>query len=284
MVELEFWKMHGLGNDYIVIDNRGGKLNDDAISLLARKLCRRRFSVGADGLLLLYNSVAADVKMRIFNADGSEAEMCGNGIRCLAKYCYENGIVNKREINVETLAGIKSVWLEIVDGRVRSATVDMGSPLFERGKIPVVGGGKFIDEEIKVDDALFRATCLSVGNPHCVIFVNEVEGFPVEYYGPKIENHSMFPRRINVEFVQVLRKDLLKVRVWERGVGETLACGTGACASVVAGSILGKVDRECTVQLLGGELKIRYAENDRVFMTGPAEKVYSGVIDLEGLI
>ncbi|MEM1582471.1 MAG: diaminopimelate epimerase [Candidatus Bathyarchaeia archaeon] len=284
MVELEFWKMHGLGNDYIVIDNRGGKLNDDAISLLARKLCRRRFSVGADGLLLLYNSVAADVKMRIFNADGSEAEMCGNGIRCLAKYCYENGIVNKREINVETLAGIKSVWLEIVDGRVRSATVDMGSPLFERGKIPVVGGGKFIDEDIKVDDALFRATCLSVGNPHCVIFVNEVEGFPVEYYGPKIENHSMFPRRINVEFVQVLRKDLLKVRVWERGVGETLACGTGACASVVAGSILGKVDRECTVQLLGGELKIRYAENDRVFMTGPAEKVYSGVIDLEGLI
>ncbi|MEM2939439.1 MAG: diaminopimelate epimerase [Candidatus Bathyarchaeia archaeon] len=284
MVELEFWKMHGLGNDYIVIDNRGGKLNDDAISLLARKLCRRRFSVGADGLLLLYNSVAADVKMRIFNADGSEAEMCGNGIRCLAKYCYENGIVNKREINVETLAGIKSVWLEIVDGRVRSATVDMGNPSFERGRIPVVGEGKFIDEEIKVDDALFRATCLSVGNPHCVIFVNEVEGFPVEYYGPKIENHSMFPRRINVEFVQVLRKDLLKVRVWERGVGETLACGTGACASVVAGSILGKVDRECTVQLLGGELKIRYAENDRVFMTGPAEKVYSGVIDLEGLI
>ncbi|MEM2820444.1 MAG: diaminopimelate epimerase, partial [Candidatus Bathyarchaeia archaeon] len=254
MVELIFWKMHGLGNDYILIDNRDGRLHEEILSLLAQKLCRRRFSVGADGLLLVYDSDVADVKMRIFNADGSEAEMCGNGIRCIAKYCYENGIIKRDEMRIETLAGIRTVWLNIEDDRVRTVTVDMGSPVFRREHIPVAGEGDFIDEELRVNCEVFRATCLSVGNPHCVIFVENVDDFPVTYYGPKIENHPLFPKKINVEFVQVIRQDLIKVRVWERGVGETLACGTGACASVVAGKILGKVNRECAVQLLGGEL------------------------------
>jgi len=281
MNEMRFWKMHGLGNDYILIDNRDEKIGEEKLRLLAQKLCKRRFSIGADGLLLLYNSRVADVKMRIFNADGSEAEMCGNGIRCLAKYCYENSIVNREELRIETLAGVKDVWLKVADGRVMAVTVDMGKPVFEREKIPVLGEGKFIDEEIKVDDKYFRATCLSVGNPHCVIFVDDVEKFPVERYGPKIEKHPIFPNRINVEFVQIVNRNLLRMRVWERGVGETLACGTGACASVVAGSILGKTSRECTVQLLGGELKIKYDENSGIFMTGSAETVYEGVIELD---
>ncbi|MEM2454809.1 MAG: diaminopimelate epimerase [Candidatus Bathyarchaeia archaeon] len=283
VVRMFFWKMHGLGNDYILVDNRAEKIDDNILCSLAQRLCRRRFSIGADGILLLYNSSVADVKMRIFNADGSEAEMCGNGIRCLAKYCYENGIISKSELNIETLAGVKKVWLHIAGGKVLSVTVDMGSPIFDRGKIPVLGEGKFIGEELNVDGERFRATCLSVGNPHCVIFVRNVEDLPVEYYGPKIERHNLFPKRINVEFVQIMRPDLIKVRVWERGVGETLACGTGACASVIAGRVLGLLNSECIVHLPGGELKIKYDEvNNKIFLSGPAEKVYEGVIELEG--
>ncbi|MEM2321277.1 MAG: diaminopimelate epimerase [Candidatus Bathyarchaeia archaeon] len=282
-MKLYFWKMHGLGNDYILIDNRDERIGDEMLASLAQKLCRRRFSIGADGLLLLYGSNVADARMRIFNADGSEAEMCGNGIRCLAKYCYESGVTRKSVMDIETLAGIKRVWLQFSGGRVLSVTVDMGAPIFEREKIPVLGEGKLIDEEIDVNGKRFRATCLSVGNPHCVIFAEDVASFPVDYYGPKIERHKLFPRRINVEFAQILRPNLIKVRVWERGVGETLACGTGACASVVAGRILGVLDSECTVQLLGGDLKIRYDEaNNKIFLTGPAEKVYEGVIEPEG--
>jgi diaminopimelate epimerase len=283
MVKLCFWKTHGLGNDYILIDNRRGLLSEEILGPLAKRLCKRRFSIGADGLLLLYSSAVADVKMRIFNADGSEAEMCGNGIRCLAKYCYENGVVAKSSFQIETLAGIKRVWLETVNGKVEAVTVDMGSPIFDRAKIPVVGEGEFIDGRINVNDEVFRATCLSIGNPHCVIFVDDVEKFPVEYYGPRIERHSIFPKRINVEFVQVIRKNILKMRVWERGVGETLACGTGACASVVAGSLIGKTDSECTVQLLGGGLRVKYEKENRIFLTGSAEIVYKGLIELEDL-
>lgn len=281
MVKICFWKMHGLGNDYILIDNRDGVLNEEILGLLANKLCKRRFSIGADGLLLLYNSTVADVRMRIFNADGSEAEMCGNGIRCLAKYCYQNGVVAKSNFQVETLAGIKKVWLETANGKIEAVTVDMGSPIFDRVRIPVVGEGEFIDEEFNVDNRVFKATCLSVGNPHCVIFVDDVEKFPVEYYGPRIERNPIFPKRTNVEFVQVVKKDILKVRVWERGVGETLACGTGACASVVAGSVIGRTDHECMVQLLGGWLKVKYEKDNGIFLTGPAEIVYKGLIELE---
>ena len=266
--------MHGLGNDYIIIDNRDGKIGSGEEEKLARRLCERRFSVGADGMLLVCNSKLAEVKMRIFNPDGTEAEMCGNGIRCLAKYCHENEITQKSEFQIETLAGLKKVWLTIENGEVKKVKVDMGIPLFERSKIPMLGEGKCIGEDIEVDERKLKITCLSLGNPHCVIFVDDVKNFPVQKIGPKIENHKLFPRRVNVEFVQVLNKKELNVRVWERGCGETLSCGTGACASVVVANLEGKVDNKSTVHLLGGELDVEFSGN--MFMTGPVEKVFEG--------
>src|SRR3990172_7593637 len=263
--------MHGLGNDFIVVDNRDGKINDTKTAELARTLCKRRFSVGADGLLLLSNSSSADVKMRIFNADGSEAEMCGNGIRCLAKYCYENNIARKCALAIETLAGIKQTWLTTKNHEVKSVKVDMGTAAFERSAIPMRGEGTCIDQNLQVDGEQYKITCLSVGNPHCVVFVTEVESFPVEVVGPKIENHKLFPKKTNVEFVQVLNENELRVRVWERGCGETFACCTGACASVAAGKLLGKVSGTVTVHLVGGDLSIDCAE--RLFISGPTQKV-----------
>jgi len=272
---MKFWKMHGLGNDYVVIDNRDAKIGDAEAAELALKLCKRRFSVGADGVLYVSNSAVADAKMRIFNADGSEAEMCGNGIRCFAKYCYENNIARKSEIVVETLAGVKRTWLTVEDGVVQSVMVDMGVPELERSKIPMTGEGKFINETLRVNGDSYKATCLSVGNPHCVIFVDSVD-FPVEEVGSKIENHPFFPKRTNVEFAQVMGENEVKVRVWERGCGETLACGTGACATVVAGKLLGKLGEKVRVHLLGGDLQIEYS--DRLLMNGAAEKVFEGTL------
>ena len=271
---MKFWKMHGLGNDYVVMDNRDGRLPEERIPDFARRVCTRRFSVGSDGLLLVYDSNVADVRMRMFNPDGTEAEMCGNGIRCLAKFCYEKGIARKEELEVETLAGIKRLWLIICEGEVEAVRVDMGEPSLNRSSIPMLGEGDCINEELKLDGETFTVTCLSVGNPHCVLFVDDVEAFPVLRIGPKIEVHEFFPNRINVEFVQVLNRREMKVRVWERGAGETLACGTGACASVVAGYITDRADREVTVHLLGGDLKIRYDRS--IFMEGPVVKVYEG--------
>ena len=273
---MKFWKMHGLGNDYVVIDNRDAKINDREASELALKLCKRRFSIGADGVLFVSNSTLADVKMRIFNADGSEAEMCGNGIRCFAKYCYENDIARKSEVIVETLAGKKRTWLTVENGVVQSVMVDMGLPEMERSKIPMAGQGKFINEDLQVDGNTYKATCLSIGNPHCVIFVDAVDDFPVELVGSKIESHQFFPRRTNVEFAQVLGENEVKVRVWERGCGETLACGTGACATGVAGNLLGKLGGKVRVHLLGGDLEVEYA--DRLLMNGAAEKVFEGTL------
>lgn len=279
MVKIGFWKMHGLGNDFIVIDNRNRQLLEKELGKTAKKLCKRYFSIGADGILVVDDSTVADTKMRIFNADGSEAETSGNGVRCFAKYCYENGVTNKKELKVETLAGVKTVWLKTERGKVVSVTVDMGEPILERQRIPVVGNGKCVNEDLKVEGTNYKMTCVSVGNPHCVIFVDDVESYPVGTIGPKIENHKMFPNRINVEFVQVLNRKELKMRVWERGVGETLACGTGACASVVAGNLLEKVDNLCTVHLLGGNLEI-LLQNNRILMTGTAEKSFEGVVEL----
>jgi diaminopimelate epimerase len=274
MVEgLNFWKMHGTGNDFIVIDNRDGKIKENKLSEFAKRICKRRFSVGADGLLLVYDSDVADVRMRMFNPDGTEAEMCGNGIRCFVKFCYENGITRKKELKIETLAGIKHTWLSVND-EVKSVKVDMGAPSFKRESLPMLGEGKCIGEKLKVDGEIYEVTCLSVGNPHCVLFVDDLEAFPVQEIGPKIEAHRMFPKRTNVEFVQVINRGEIKVRVWERGAGETLACGTGACASAVASHTLGKTDKEVTVHLLGGDLKILYDSN--IFMTGPAVKVFVG--------
>jgi diaminopimelate epimerase len=271
---MKFWKMHGLGNDFIVIDNRSLRISDAEAVELARKLCERRFSVGADGLLLVSNSAVADVKMRIFNADGSEAEMCGNGIRCFAKYCYENNIAKNSELTVDTLAGIKRTWLTVEDNTVTSVMVDMDVPTLERSRIPMLGSGTCINEDLQVDGEQYKITCLSVGNPHCVIFVDKVDDFPVEHVGPKIENHSLFPKKMNIEFAQVLSRSELKVRVWERGCGETLACGTGACAAVAAGNLLQKTGNKVRVHLLGGDLEVEYAE--RLFLSGPAEKIFEG--------
>jgi diaminopimelate epimerase len=270
--------MHGIGNDYIVIDNRNKKLGENIIVNFAKQVCQRKFSVGADGLLLVCNSNVADVKMRIFNPDGTEAEMCGNGIRCLAKFCYENEIVKKKKLNVETLAGIKQTQLLTNNGEVKSVTVDMGKPSFNRSSIPMLGKGTCINEKLKIDDETYSVTCLSLGNPHCVIFVDDVKAFPVQHVGSKIETHKIFPKRINVGFVEIINREEIKVRVWERGVGETLACGTGACASTVASYILGKTNKKVTVYLLGGDLEVQY--NSSVFMKGSVIKVFKGELSL----
>ncbi len=273
---MRFWKMHGLGNDYIVIDNRDGKISDKQAPELAKRLCERRFSVGADGLLFVCNSTIADAKMRIFNVDGSEAEMCGNGIRCFSKYLYENGIVPKREFTVETLSGTKHVWLTLKDKEVAAVKVDMGEPSWERSSLPMKGKGTCIDADLDVDGEKFKVTCLSMGNPHCVIFVDCIDCFPVEEVGSKIENHKAFPKRTNVGFVEVLNENELNLRVWERGCGETLACGTGTCAAVAAANKLGKVVNKVTVHVLGGDLKVEVGKT--VFLIGAAEKVYEGTL------
>jgi diaminopimelate epimerase len=275
---MQFWKMHGLGNDYVVIDNRDDKIPDKAknLSRVATELCERRFGVGADGLLLVYPSKVADTKMRIFNSDGSEAEMCGNGIRCFSKYCYETGIVNKTEFTVETLGGIKHIWLTLEGKKVVSVRVDMGAPKWERIAIPMQGEGTAINETIQVDGEPYHVTCLSMGNPHCVTFVENVNEFPVDYVGDLIEHDKIFPKKTNVGFAQVASKNEMHLRVWERGCGETLACGTGTCAAVAAANKLGKVGNKVTVHLLGGELQIEIG--DTILMSGAAEKVFEGTL------
>jgi len=268
--------MQGLGNDYIVIDNREGRIGNAQAAELAKRLCERRFYIGADGLLLVYNSIMADVKMRIFNADGSEAEMCGNGIRCFSKYCYENSIVPKLDFTIETLSGMRHVWLTLKNEEVDAVKVDMGSPSWQRSSIPMVGKGTCINENLEVDGKVYKVTCLSMGNPHCVIFVDRVDDFPVEQIGTKVEKNEAFPERINVGFVQVLNPNELKVRVWERGCAETLACGTGACAAVAAANKLGKVGNNVTVYMLGGDLYVAVDKN--LFLSGAAEKVFDGTL------
>ncbi|MCL1970899.1 MAG: diaminopimelate epimerase [Candidatus Bathyarchaeota archaeon] len=276
---MQFWKMHGLGNDYIVIDNRDEKLNNQKASDLAKKLCTRRFSIGADGLLLVCNSQIADVKMRIFNLDGSEAEMCGNGIRCFSKYCYETSVVKKTIFTVETLSGIKNIWLNLNDAnQVDSVKVDMGAPNWKRASLPMTGNGEdtCINCDLTVGEKTFSVTCLSMGNPHCVLFVENVDKTHIDSIGPFIENHEAFPKRTNVIFTQVIGKDELKVRVWERGCGETLACGTGTCAAVAAANKLGKVNSKVTAHLLGGDLHVEV--DTGIFLTGNAEKVCQGIL------
>jgi diaminopimelate epimerase len=281
-MKMPFWKMHGLGNDYVVIDNRDQKISDAHASRWAELLCERRFSIGADGLLLVYKSKVADVKMRIFNADGSEAEMCGNGIRCFAKYCYENAIVKKNEFAVETLSGIKHVWLTLDGDEVASVKVDMGAPNWQRSSLPMTGEGECINEKLDVVGETYRVSCVSMGNPHCVTFVGDVDAFPVYSIGKLIENHKVFPNKTNVGFVQVLGSGELSVRVWERGCGETLACGTGTCAAVAVAHRLGKIKDKVTVHLLGGDLQVEVAKT--ILMTGPAEKVFEGTLFKEPLL
>jgi diaminopimelate epimerase len=272
---VEFVKAHALGNDFIIIDGLARKVELTAERI--QNLCDRRFGIGADGILLLLPSKKTDFKMRIFNADGGEAEMCGNGIRCLAKYIYEKGLSSRQELTIETLAGNRYVTLNIVGGKVQSVRVDMGEPNFARSKIPMLGRGKeTVGELLKVGDLELSATCLSMGNPHCVVVVSNVKTAPVERLGPTIEYLPIFLERTNVEFVEVLNKNELRIRVWERGAGETLACGTGAAASLVAAARNNHTGRKATVHLQGGDLLVEWARDGRVYLTGPATLVYSG--------
>ncbi|MCL6560499.1 MAG: diaminopimelate epimerase, partial [Firmicutes bacterium] len=246
-------------------------------STLAREMCDRRFGIGADGLVLLLDSGVADVRMKIINSDGSEAEMCGNAIRCVAKYLYEHGIVRKDEIKVETLAGIMVPQIIHNNGEVSAVRVDMGVPRLARTEIPMLGpDGQVVNEPLEVAGQTFNVTAVSMGNPHCVIFVPDVAAVPLSEIGPLLETHPSFPRKTNVEFVQVVNPREVRMVVWERGAGPTMACGTGACAVAVAGVLNGYTEKKVTVHLPGGPLLIEWADNGRIFMTGPAEEVFNG--------
>lgn len=274
-----FFKMQGLGNDYVYIDCINGKEPID-IKNLTNRLSNRHFGVGSDGLILLCKSKVADLKMRMFNSDGSEAQMCGNGIRCVAKLAYELGLICEEITTIETLSGIKTLKLNIVKGKLKTVEVDMGAPILEATKIPVSSSAKIEDKkvkaEVKVKNKKIELTCVSMGNPHAVTFVNNIKNFKVAEYGPILENADIFPEKANIEFVEVVDKNNIKMRVWERGSGETLACGTGACSSVVASSLNGYTDRKVNVQLLGGNLEIEWKPNNHVHMTGPAVTVFKG--------
>ncbi|MCR5451025.1 MAG: diaminopimelate epimerase [Lachnospiraceae bacterium] len=278
---MKFTKMHGCGNDYIYVDLSKETVNDPV--RIAEFVSDRHFGIGSDGLILIAPSEVADFEMRMYNADGSRGEMCGNGIRCVAKYVYDFGLTDKTDITVETLAGVKDLSLTVVDGKVSKVRVDMGSPELLATKIPVIFPEKqMIDEPLEVDGNIFRVNCISMGNPHCVIFIDEdVRTIELEKVGPLFENHPIFPKRINTEFANILDRKHIRMRVWERGSGETLACGTGACATAVAAVLGGLCDNEVELKLLGGDLTIEYdREADRVFMTGPATTVFSGEIDI----
>jgi diaminopimelate epimerase len=271
---LRFVKMHGLGNDFVVVKAIGVP---NRVGELAQLVCDRHLGVGADGLVFMLPSAKADLRMRVFNPDGSEAEMCGNAIRCVAKYAYEDGFQRKTKLRVETGAGILIPRLRIKDGKVTEVEVDMGEPVLERGLIPVTGPpGKVLDEPVTVDGDTFRITAVSFGNPHCVIFLPDFEQLKLDVIGPKIEKHPVFPKRTNVEFVQVVDKGAIRVRVWERGAGPTLACGTGACASAVAAFLNGLTGRKVKVSLPGGDLSIFWDDDNHVYMTGPATEVFRG--------
>lgn len=274
---MRFTKMHGLGNDYIYLDCVRGPMPRDPAAL-ARAMSDRHFGVGGDGLILICPSSKADAQMRMFNADGSEAEMCGNGLRCVAKFVHDHGIAVKPKLTIETGRGVLSVDLEIHQGKVERVTVDMGEPILQGSDIPTtLPGNPPKDEPLSIDGSKWAWTCVSMGNPHAVTFVGELTDELVHGVGPKVERHPAFPRRTNVEFVQVLNPGEVRMRVWERGSGETLACGTGACASVVAGCLTGRLNRRSTVHLLGGDLFIEWSEKDNhVYMTGPAVEVFTG--------
>ncbi len=274
---MKFTKMQGLGNDYVYVNCLKEKIADPPE--LARKISDRHFGVGSDGLIMINPSDKADFEMEMYNADGSRAEMCGNGIRCVAKYVYDYGLTDKTYISVETLAGIKYLDLTVEDGKVSLVKVDMGQPILEPEKIPVASkGSRVVDEPLLVDGKEYRMTCVSMGNPHAVIFVDEdVKNLPLEKMGPSFENHTCFPKRVNTEFVRVIDRHTAEMRVWERGSGETLACGTGTCAVAVACVLNGLTEDAITVHLLGGDLYIEWdREKNTVYMTGPAEAVFDG--------
>lgn len=277
---MKFTKMHGCGNDYIYVNCFKEKIDNP--NKTAMKLSDRHFGIGSDGLILICPSDIADFRMAMYNLDGSEGKMCGNGVRCIAKYVYDHHMTDKARISLETLAGIKYLDLTTRDGKVISVTVDMGKPVLEPEKIPVaLHKERIVNEPLEVNGKTWFMTCVSMGNPHAVVFIDDTEHLEIDKIGPAFEKHPVFPEQVNTEFVQVIDRGTINMRVWERGSGETLACGTGACASVMACILNDKTDDEVTVHLLGGDLFIRYdRDKDTVFMTGPAVEVFSGEIEL----
>lgn len=277
---MRFTKMHGLGNDYVYVNGFQEQIPDAGET--AVKISDRHFGIGSDGLILINPSKVADFEMEMYNADGSRAEMCGNGIRCVGKYVYDYGLTDKTHISVETLAGIKYLDLIVEDGKVAFVKVDMGSPVFTPEQIPIIADGKqVVNEPIEVDGTTYYMTGVSMGNPHAVVYIEDVDGLAIEQTGPKFEHHERFPKRMNTEFCKVIDDKTVQMRVWERGSGETLACGTGACAVAVASALNGFTREEVTVRLLGGELKIQWdREANKVYMTGPACVVFDGEIEI----
>ena len=280
MARLPFVKMHGIGNDYVYVDCFAHRVADPVA--LARRISPRRTAIGSDGLILICPSEVADCRMEMYNADGSRGEMCGNGIRCVGKYVAEHGLSRANPLRVETDSGIKLLQLELHDGTVERVTVDMGVPILDGPRIPVAAEGQVIDAPLEVAGQTYRITCVSVGNPHCVVFLPEVEDLDLQRIGPGFEHHPFFPRRVNTEFIRVDGPQALRMRVWERGSGETAACGTGACAALVAAVLTRRAERRATLHLNGGDLDIDWrAGDDHVYMTGSADEAFRGEIEVD---
>lgn len=278
---MKFTKMHGIGNDYIYVNCFEEGIPADPAAL-SRRLSDRHFGIGSDGLILIRPTENGDAMMDLYNADGSRAMMCGNGIRCVGRYVYERGIAKKEILRIDTLSGVKTLRLDVANGTVQSIEVDMGEPVLEPASIPVLlPGERAVSVPVEMGDDVFSVTCVSMGNPHCVLFVEDVDALDLEELGPRFEWNPLFPQGVNTEFIQPLPDGSLKMRVWERGSGETWACGTGACASVVAACLCGKAERQSVVHLRGGDLSIHWREEDgHVMMRGPAAFVFDGEIDL----
>ena len=283
---MKFTKMHGIGNDYVYVNCFTEQVRDP--EQVSCQVSDRHFGIGSDGLVLIRPSSVADFKMEIYNADGSRAKMCGNGIRCVAKYVYDYGLTNRTDITVETDSGIKTLHLTVENQKVKLVEVDMGAPILVPEEIPVdagaikaAGDGPIVNQPMTVNGKDYRVTCVSMGNPHCIVPVEDVDGLKIEEIGPFFERHPAFPARVNTEFIRVIDSNTVQMRVWERGSGETLACGTGTCATVVAGVLNGLCDRKALVHLLGGDLEIEWNEADNcVYMTGSATEVFEGEITL----
>ncbi len=283
---MKFTKMHGCGNDYIYVDGFKEHISQEQKPEIVKKLSDRHFGIGGDGVIFINPSEDADFEMEMYNMDGSRAEMCGNGIRCVAKFVYDKGLTDKTSISVISCGRVKYLDLTIEEGKVSTVKVNMGSPILRAEEIPVITENEkeaVISQDIEVDGESYKMTCVSMGNPHAVVFMDDVAGLAIEKIGPLFEKHIRFPKRINTEFVKIIDKDTIEMRVWERGTGETLACGTGACACAVACILNGLTNEEITVKLLGGILQIQWdREADIVYMTGPARTVFEGEIEIEG--
>lgn len=278
-MRLPFTKMHGISNDYVYVNTFSTPVTDPAG--LARRLSERRTGIGGDGLILICPSATAHARMEMYNADGSRGTMCGNGIRCVGKYIYDHGLSHANPLRIETDSGLKVLFLELDNRAVARVTVDMGEPILDGRQIPLARPGRMIDQPLTVDGTAYQVTCVSVGNPHCVTFVEDVAPLALETLGPRFEHHPLFPDRVNTEFIQVLGPTELTMRVWERGSGETWACGTGACAAAVAATLTRRAERRVTVHLRGGDLDIDWrADDSHVYMTGAAEEVFEGTIEV----